>query len=59
MSANTDNAIRGLRDARTAALFESGDGNTTDQPEKNETLENVQTKINEAEALLLKYVGGN
>lgn len=52
MNQNLNNAIHGLQEARTALMLESGDADTLEQ---EDSIEEIQVLINEAEAKIKAY----
>ena len=58
MSRNTDNAIHGLQEARSAIFVESGDideNDIDDELDQKNKLESIQKLINKVEAKIKDY----
>ncbi len=53
MTQNLQNAVHGLREARTAIFLETG--NPSNTLEQEEALETIQGLINEAESMINAY----
>ncbi len=53
MSANLENALHGLREARAGVFLETG--NPLNTLEQEEALEAIQVVINEAESMINAY----